>query len=95
MVRWGFNVCRYNPCMYYHPARGLRCLVHGDDVVCVGDADDLKWPEKCLKEWFEIKSKTMGLREGESREKGFSTGLSASVKTVGNTKRTNATPISS
>ena len=35
MVRLGFNVGRYNPCMYHHPSRGLRCLVHGDDFVCV------------------------------------------------------------
>ena len=43
-------------------------MVHGDDFVCVGDVADLRWLEKCLKERFEIKSKMMGLREGESRE---------------------------
>ena len=68
MVRWGFNVGRYNPCMYYHPTRGLRCLVHGDDFVCVGEAEELRWLEEKLNERFEIKSKMMGLRDGESRE---------------------------
>ena len=46
----------------------MLCLVHGDDFVCVGEAADLKWLEDRLKERFEIKSKTMGLRDGESRE---------------------------
>ena len=68
MMRWGFEIWRYNPCMYYHPIREMRCLVHGDDFVCVGDAKDLKWLEGCLKERFEIKSRTMGLKGGESRE---------------------------
>ena len=36
MIRWGFKIGRYNPCMYYHPGRAMRCLVHGDDFVCVG-----------------------------------------------------------
>ena len=54
--------------MYDSPTREMRCLVHGDDFVCVGEAEDLKWLESRLKERFEIKSKTMGLKEGESRE---------------------------
>ena len=54
--------------MYYHPVREMRCLVHGDDFVCVGESEDLKWLEERLKERFEIKSKMMGLRDGESRE---------------------------
>ncbi len=33
MVKWGFVVGRYNPCMYYHPCRRLLCLVSGDDFV--------------------------------------------------------------
>ena len=54
--------------MYYHPARGMRCLVHGDDFVCVGDSGDLRWLEDRLKDRFEIKSTMMGLKPGESRE---------------------------
>ena len=68
MVSWGFEVGRYNPCMYYSATHEIRCLVHGDDFVCVGEAEKLRWLEGCLKQRFEIKSKMMGLREGESRE---------------------------
>ena len=54
--------------MYHSPSRKMLCLVHGDDFVCVGEAEDLQWLEKHLKERFESKSKTMGLKDGESRE---------------------------
>ena len=39
MVKWGFKVGRFNPCMYYSTAHEIRCLVHGDDFVCVGEAE--------------------------------------------------------
>jgi hypothetical protein len=54
--------------MYHHPGRRMLCLVHGDDFVCVGDSEDLRWLEEKLKGRFEIKSKMMGLKDGESRE---------------------------
>ena len=54
--------------MYYNPSRKMRCLVHGDDFVCVGEAAELKWLETQLKERFEIEATMMGLRPGESRE---------------------------
>ena len=68
MVRWGLEIGQYNPCMYYNPIRKMRCLVHGDDFVCVGEASDLRWLESQLKERFGIKAKTIGLKPGESRE---------------------------
>lgn len=36
MREWGFEVGRFNPCMYQHASRKIRCLVHGDDFVSVG-----------------------------------------------------------
>ena len=43
MKQWGFKMGRYNPCTYLHKGRGVRCLVHGDDFVCVGSVEDLRW----------------------------------------------------
>ena len=43
MCEWGFEVGRFNPCMYQHVSRRIRCLVHGDDFVSVGSPEDLKW----------------------------------------------------
>ena len=34
--------------------------MHGDDFVCVGGTEDLKWFKERLKERFEIKSTTVG-----------------------------------
>ena len=44
------------------------CLVHGDDFVCVGGSANLAWLKSQLGERFEIKTKLMGLKAGESRE---------------------------
>ena len=70
MREWGFTVGKFNPCMYYHPRKHIRCLVHGDDFVSVGDAGDLKWMKITLNEWFEIKTVTVRKeeRDGEVRE---------------------------
>ena len=36
MLAWGCSRGRYNPCLYFHKATGLKTLVHGDDFVSVG-----------------------------------------------------------
>ena len=45
-------------------------MLHGDDIVCAGGVEDLKWFKGRLKEIFEIKSTTVGMGEavGEVRE---------------------------
>ena len=63
MVKWVFLICKYNPCLFHHSGRKMLCLVHADDFVCVADDDDLKWLKDQLSQRFEIKTKTMGLKE--------------------------------
>ena len=63
MKKWGFTIGRYNPGTYLHKKRGMRCLVHGDDFVCAGGGEDLKWFKERLNERFEIKSTTAGMDE--------------------------------
>ena len=63
MAEWGFITGKYNPCMYHHPTKQLRCLVHGDDFVSVGDQRSLKWLKTKLNERFEIKTVTVGMEE--------------------------------
>ena len=63
MKQWGFKMGKYNPCTYLHEEMGLRCLVHGDDFVCAGGVEDLKWFKERLIERFEIKSTTVGTDE--------------------------------
>ena len=57
MVKWGFEICKYNPCLFHNSGRNMLCLVHGDDFVCVADTDDLKWLKEQLSQKLEIKTK--------------------------------------
>ena len=70
MAEWGFKTGRYNPCMFYHPARSVLCLVHGEDFVSVGADEQLSWLKNKLKGRFEIKTKLVGSgrSEGEVKE---------------------------
>ena len=35
MATLGFSIGKASPVLFCHPQRGLKCLVHGDDFVCV------------------------------------------------------------
>ena len=50
----GFQRGKCNPCMYYHPRRDVRVLVHGDDFTVAGIDSDLKY----VAEVFQNKYKT-------------------------------------
>ena len=56
--------------MFQHPSKKIRCLVHGDDFVCVGRPEDLKCLKAKLSARFEIKTTTVGANahDGEVRE---------------------------
>lgn len=32
IVKWGFDICKYNPCLFDHLGLKMLCLVHGDDL---------------------------------------------------------------
>ena len=38
-----FSIGKASPVLFYHPQRGLKCLVHGDDFVVSGEPVDLVW----------------------------------------------------
>ena len=46
-----------NGCNFYHSARGLRVVVHGDDFTCLGARADVLWYEDALAEKFEVKKR--------------------------------------
>lgn len=43
LVQLGFRRGKATPCAFYHPARNLRLVVHGDDFTLLGHEPDLKW----------------------------------------------------
>ena len=70
MREWGFRQCRYNPCVFTHYEKGIRCLVHGDDFVCLAATDQLEWMRERLRARFEVKTSMIGRKEagGEAQE---------------------------
>ena len=68
MESCGFVQSRYSPSVYYHKERGLRTLVHGDDFMTTGRRDHADWFKRRLEARFEIKTKIIGLGEGEVAE---------------------------
>ena len=46
--------------MYYHKARGIRTLVHGDDYASVGSIASLRWLKARLEETFDMKTVIAG-----------------------------------
>ena len=41
--------------LFYHPARELACVVHGDDFTFCGYDQDLRWIAEKMQGWFDIK----------------------------------------
>ena len=54
---WGFVVGNSSPCVMYHPEKGIRLVVHGDDFTPVGIDVNLDWHRNQLMSRFEAKAK--------------------------------------
>ena len=52
MKKLGFIQGASSPCMYFHPTRGIKTVVHGDDFTSLGKMVDVKWlHESPQEEW--------------------------------------------
>ncbi len=65
----GFCRGRCNGAVFYHPGRGIRILVHGDDFVVLTDCqEDLDWFESIIKSRYEYKKlANLGWAQGDDR----------------------------
>ena len=69
MTALGFSRGRASPCCYLRPARGLRCVVHGDDFVLAGLLEELIWAKQAMGESFLTKEVgTLGCGASEVSE---------------------------
>ena len=70
LTKDGFRRGVYNPCLYWHPTRKVKALVHGDDFVSTGTRSAVRGFNAILKKRFEIKTKVIGPSEvdGEVKE---------------------------
>ena len=55
LMAMGFSRGKSSPCTLFHPHRGVRCVVHGDDFTFLGCEDDLKWCTQMMEDEYEIK----------------------------------------
>ena len=69
MAKLGFVRGRASPCCFSHPARGLRCVLHGDDFVLAGSPKELTWVKAAMSESFLTKEVgTLGDGAGDVTE---------------------------
>ena len=65
----GFKRGRSSPCIFYHKARNLRAVIHGDDFTILGHDEDLDWFREQVAEEFEAKFKgRLGPKESHCKE---------------------------
>jgi hypothetical protein len=69
MIENGFVQGVANASSFYHEARGIRVVVHGDDFVCSGGESDMLWLEGCLRKKYPLKMRgILGPGAGHIRE---------------------------
>ena len=77
LVNSGFTHGAASPCVFYHEARGIRTLGHGDDYVSVGTPCQLKRFEEQLERKYKIKTQLLGFGGEQLRELKISNGIVA------------------
>ena len=50
----GFTQGKSTPCMFYHPQRNIRVVVHGDDFTILGHEKELDWFRGVIQKTFEV-----------------------------------------
>ena len=64
----GFSKGASSPCTFYHEARKIKTIVHGDDFVSEGSAFNLARVDAELRKSFTLKTQVLGPDRGEVRE---------------------------
>jgi hypothetical protein len=71
LVEAGFKRGVGHPSVFYHPAKDIWTLVHGDDYCSAGSSASLDWMEDLLVKKYEIKTQRIGkgkTRKGDEEE---------------------------
>jgi len=51
----GFKRGKASPCIFYHEARNIRAVMHGDDFTILGNEYDLDWFRREISQRYEVK----------------------------------------
>ena len=60
LIQSGFKQGLASPCIFYHPEKGIRTYVHGDDYVSTGSPEALKWMQTRLESKYQVKTQMLG-----------------------------------
>ena len=55
MMNIGFQQGRASPCVFWHPEKGIRAVIHGDDFTMLGHQGSLDWFRNKIQERYEVK----------------------------------------
>ena len=65
----GFRPGKASSCCFYHPSRGIRALVHGDDFTFVGADKELDWAQLQMQKAFLCKVEgRLGPEPGDTKQ---------------------------
>ena len=69
LIKIGFIQGKASPCIFYHPTRHIRTYVHGVDYMSAGMQENLKWMKYELENKYQVKTQTLGPKDGQQRER--------------------------
>ena len=52
LVQIGFRRGEFNPCLFHHPSRQIKLMVHGDDYTAAGPRSQVTWLSQELEKRF-------------------------------------------
>ena len=55
LIENGFKQGIANPCLFFNFERGIRTVIHGDDLTNLGNENSLDWFRRRIEERFEVK----------------------------------------
>ena len=64
----GFRQGRATPCVFYHPERRIRTMVHGDDYVSTGMPKDVEWMNLQFESKYTVKTQLLGPGPNEVKQ---------------------------
>ena len=64
----GYEQGKHSPCLFYHKAKRVSIMVHGDDFVAVGSDKQLGELRQTLKDKYNIKMQLLGNGKGHTDE---------------------------
>ena len=63
MISHGATMGKSSSCVYDFKTKGIKVSIHGDDIVCAGEPEDLDWLRAQFEKKFEIRVQELSDRK--------------------------------